>query len=274
MSKLYLDISHHHPVKNWNKLAESCPFLITKATEGQTFVDNYFPTVVNECEKRKIPYWLYVYLRKGNVKKQIDFLIKTCEKMVGKYFVGYCLDIEEGNSASEVQDAVNYLDSKTNRKCMFYSYYADYPKYSNIIKKLPKKWAFWEARYGLNDGVYRKKHDCHSLADLHQYSSGVGISFMTGGIDVNRLTGRKSELWFTDKKVSKKENVSSETYFKKCNQNETSIINGLKQNGYNSTYKYRCKIAEVNGIKNYSGTAKQNIAMLTKLKRGKLVKPL
>lgn len=271
MSKLYLDISHHHPVKNWDKLQKQCPFLITKATEGQTFVDKYFSTVVNECEKRKIPYWLYVYLRRGNVKKQIDFLMQTCEKLVGKYFVGYCLDIEEGNAPAEIETAVAYLEKKTDKKCMFYSYYADYSKYAHIIQKLPSKWAFWEARYGLNDGKYREKHNCHSLADLHQYSSGVSISFMTGGIDVNRLTGRKAESWFTTPKTA---GTSAESYFKKCNQNETSIINGLKQNGYNSTYNYRCKIAEVNGIKNYSGTANQNIAMLTKLKQGKLAKPL
>lgn len=274
MSKLYLDISHHHPVKNWDKLQKSCPFLITKATEGQTFVDNYFPTVVNECEKRKIPYWLYVYLRRGNVEKQIDFLIKTCKKVTGKYFVGYGLDIEEGNSKSEVDRAVKYLNKKTDKKCIFYSYYADYYKYSEIIKNLPEKWAFWEARYGLNDGIYRKKHDCHPLADVHQYASGVKIDFMTGGIDVNRLTGRKKETWFKTINEPVKSVVSHEIYFKKCNQNETSIINGLKQNGYNSTYKYRCKIAEVNGIKNYSGTAKQNITMLVKLKQGNLAKPL
>lgn len=274
MSKLYLDISHHHPVKNWDKLQKSCPFIITKATEGSTFVDKYFPTIVNECEKRKIPYWLYVYLRKGNVKKQIDFLLKTCGAVVGKYFVGYCLDIEEGNSKEEVKQAVNYLEKQTTKKCIFYSYYADYSKYAEIIKNLPDKWAFWEARYGLNDGVYRKKHDCHSLADLHQYASGVKIDFMTGGIDVNRLTGRKKESWFTNEIMRTPTKVSRETCFKKCNQNETSIINGLKQNGYNSTYKYRCKIAEVNDIRNYGGTAKQNIAMLTKLKQGKLAKPL
>ena len=104
MSKLYLDISHHHRVKNWAELEKNCPFLITKATEGQTFVDNYFPVVVNECEKRKIPYFLYTFLRRGNVKKQINYLVDKVNKVKGSNFIGYCLDIECGNSALDEAD--------------------------------------------------------------------------------------------------------------------------------------------------------------------------
>lgn len=40
MSKLYPDISHHHPVKDWNKIETNCPFIITKATQGTSFVDS------------------------------------------------------------------------------------------------------------------------------------------------------------------------------------------------------------------------------------------
>lgn len=40
MSKYYPDISHHHTVEDWNKVAKNCPFLITKATQGTSFVDS------------------------------------------------------------------------------------------------------------------------------------------------------------------------------------------------------------------------------------------
>lgn len=274
MSKLIIDISHHHPVNNWDKLQKNISLLITKATEGSTFIDNYLGTIVNECEKRKIPYFLYHYLRKGNVKKQIEFYVNTVHNVKGKYFRGYCIDVEEGNSKSEVQDAVYYLDKLVKDKCLFYYMYADYDKYKNI-KFVKDNWATWEARYGKNSTTYNSKYPCHSNVDLHQFCSVYTANWVSGGIDINRLTGRKKLDWFTGTKQEEKQiNVSHETYFKKCSKNETSLVDALKKNSYNSSYSYRNKIAEVNDIKNYAGTAKQNTTLLNKMKIGKLCKPL
>ena len=59
MSKLIIDISHHHKVKNWDKLEKNVSLLITKITEGSNFVEPSLRTIVNACEKRKIPRFLY-----------------------------------------------------------------------------------------------------------------------------------------------------------------------------------------------------------------------
>lgn len=275
MSKLIIDISHHHRVKNWDKLQENVSLLITKITEGSTFVDPYVGTIVNECEKRKIPYFLYHYLRKGNVSEQIGFYLKKVQDIKGKYFCGYCLDVEEGNTLAEVQKAVKELNSKVTDKCLLYYMYADYHIYGNVTIPDKKKWSIWEARYGRNTTKYSSKYPCHSIADLHQFCSVYTASWVHGGIDVNRLTGRKNLNWFTGVKSSDKlSNVSHETYFKKCSEKETSIAEALKKNGYAYNYKYRNRIAEVNGIKNYAGTSKQNITLLSLMKKGKLCKPL
>lgn len=53
----------------------------------------------------------------------------------------------------------------------------------------------------------------------------------------------------------------------------TSIVDGLKSIGVNPTVDYRKKIAKVNGISDYKGTAEQNIKLLNLAKNGKLVKP-
>lgn len=53
----------------------------------------------------------------------------------------------------------------------------------------------------------------------------------------------------------------------------TSIVDGLKSIGVNSTVDYRKKVAKVNGISNYKGTAEQNIKLLNLAKQGKLVRP-
>lgn len=62
------------------------------------------------------------------------------------------------------------------------------------------------------------------------------------------------------------------TYYKACSSKYTSIADALKSIGVDGNYSYRKKIAIKNNIKNYTGTAKQNIEMLNKLKQGKLIK--
>ena len=52
-----------------------------------------------------------------------------------------------------------------------------------------------------------------------------------------------------------------------------SFVDALKKRGVSATMAFRKKIASVNGIKNYTGTAKQNSKLLNLMKKGKLVKP-
>ena len=59
---------------------------------------------------------------------------------------------------------------------------------------------------------------------------------------------------------------------KKTSYKGNSIVDGLKSVGVNSSYDNRKKIAQANGIKNYTGTAKQNTELLNKLKKGTLKK--
>ena len=62
-------------------------------------------------------------------------------------------------------------------------------------------------------------------------------------------------------------------YYKKYTGQSNSIVDALKAIGLpNPTLLYRRKIAKVNGISNYIGTANQNTKMLNLLKEGKLKK--
>lgn len=195
-----IDISHHHKVSDWKKVKSEVDVLITKATEGQTYIDDYFKEVVKQCEVLKIPYWLYTYLRDGEEDKQTKFLIETCKNVVGDCFVGYVLDIEENNSESNVKKAMDILE-KQDCKMMIYTMFAQYGLYKEIINERPRKCAWWEARYGLNDGIYRAKYPCHSGVDLHQYSSQGACAGIRDEIDVNRVTGYGKKLkWFVTPK--------------------------------------------------------------------------
>lgn len=65
----------------------------------------------------------------------------------------------------------------------------------------------------------------------------------------------------------------SNEYFKKCKSGFLSLSDALESIGENPSYSYRKKIALANSIKNYKGSAAQNIKMLSLLKKGKLIKP-
>lgn len=76
----------------------------------------------------------------------------------------------------------------------------------------------------------------------------------------------------TGKKTATKTNVdnSKSTTIKKTNYKGNSIVDGLKSAGVNSSYDNRKKLAQANGIKNYTGTASQNTKLLNSLKSGTL----
>ena len=117
------DISHHHPVKDWKRLCKDSSFLISKATEGTSYIDPTLKTFVNQCEANRCYYWLYSFVRKGNEIAQAKFLHEVCEGLVGKYFVGYILDVEDNSDAKDIIPALKYLDK------LGFTFFSFYPIY-------------------------------------------------------------------------------------------------------------------------------------------------
>lgn len=289
MTEYYPDISHHHSVDDWSEVEKYCPFMITKATQGISFVDSAMPGIVRQCEKRKIYYWLYAYLNKGNELAQAKFLEQTCRDKVGKYFMGYILDVEAGNTASGVQKAMDYLKTLSH-KMMLYTMYSQYDRYKNIIAMRPTKCAWWEARYGLNNGKYDADYPCHAGVDLHQYTSNGVCPGFDERIDLSRITGQgKTAKWFiTPRKKSEfpenegdgglgtgdlggsgQEGGDKVKYFSTLkNQAVKNITEFLHNRGFGAGEKNMSKIAAANC------QAKEVRRALFELARqGKLIKP-
>ena len=263
-----IDISHHHHVSDWDKVEKNCDVMITKATQGTSFVDDYFETIVNQCEKRKIPYWLYTYLNKGDELAQAKFLVKTCRNKVGEYFVGYVLDVEAGNTADGVKAAMNHLETLPY-KMMLYTMYAEYDRYKGIISRRPKKCAWWEARYGLNDGIYRSSYPCHDGVDMHQYTSQGSCPGIPDEIDINRITGYgKSLKWFQTPKGKKEESAMPEK--KEGCLKKKKKANGLTEFLHNRGYGAGDHNLSLIAAANHDNLRK---AMFELAKKGDLIKP-
>ncbi|MCI8355513.1 MAG: DUF3597 domain-containing protein [Lachnospiraceae bacterium] len=65
---------------------------------------------------------------------------------------------------------------------------------------------------------------------------------------------------------------SGERYYSAAGYQGNSIVEALSSIGVDSSYGYRKRIAQANGIAGYSGMAQQNGRMLELLKGGRLVK--
>lgn len=267
------DISHHHPVKDWRRLCKESSFLITKATEGTGYIDPTLKTFVNRCEANKCYYWLYSFVRKGNELEQAKFLHKTCKGLTGNYFVGYILDVEDNSKAENVIPALEYLDG-LGVKTMFYCMWSQKRKYQSVIDSMPKNCAFWEARYGKNDGTYNSTYPCHDGVDLHQFTSNGKVYCLTGAIDLNRVTGMGKDLnWFITP-LGKETTKKTVKYYNAIKSyTGDSIVDALKKRGVDSSFRFRKKIAVANGITNYTGTVEQNLYLLGLMRKGKLIKP-
>lgn len=97
-----------------------------------------------------------------------------------------------------------------------------------------------------------------------------------GGRVLRGLTRRRiaeRNLFLTpvkkEEKPMEKENI---TYFKKYTGKHDGIVKILDAKKYDSSFESRKKIADLNGIKNYTGTAEQNEKMVKLIKAGKLIK--
>lgn len=178
------DVSHYHPVVNWDFVKKYCPVIISKATQGTSYVDPTLDAFISGCEEYQIPYWLYAYLNKGKETEQAKFLVNTCKDKVGEYFVGYVLDVEAGNDPANVKKALTWLGK--SHRVMLYTGYADYSTYKEVIADRGKA-LWWEARYGKNDGTYNSFYPCHGGVDLHQYTSRGECPGVKGVADLNRI---------------------------------------------------------------------------------------
>lgn len=78
--------------------------------------------------------------------------------------------------------------------------------------------------------------------------------------------------WTNDACIVQASQPAQVEYYPACPQEQRSIVDALKAIGVDSSRENRAKIAQRNGITDYSSTASQNIALLKKFKAGQLIK--
>lgn len=100
------------------------------------------------------------------------------------------------------------------------------------------------------------------------------------GVITTTLAQRKWTSWgkcpyitYETKSNGSAKSGKTTNYYKQYTGKSASLVDALKAIKVDSSFSNRKKIAEVNGINNYKGTAPQNVKLLSLLKKGTLIKP-
>lgn len=290
MRKL-VDVSSYNGVVDWEKAkAYGCQGAILKIIRKDLKIDNGFNRNYQACNENKLAWGVYNYSYATTVAKAKSDMKLVCDildKIDKTHFVyGVWFDLEDKVQASlsktKIAEIINAAQQVVESRKYTFGVYTGMSYYNeHIDRKLVKCNNWWIARYYRGDARMQiatnpdeeKKPAAANVA--WQYTSSgrfprVISTGNSGNFDLNVLCEEpvKKKVEENTKKPVKKKTV----YYPKYKGKSKSLVDALKSLGINSSKSNRKKVASLNGIKNYSGTASQNTKLLNLLKRGKLIK--
>ena len=290
MKKL-IDVSSYNGVVSWGKAkAYGCQGAILKIIRKDLARDKQFNTNYAACNKNKIDWGVYNYTYATTPKKaraDMELICDILDKIDKEHFVyGIWFDIEDKVQASlnktKIAEIINAAQQVVEKRGYLFGVYTGMSYYNeHIDRKLVKCNNWWIARYYNSNKRMQiatapdqeKKPDAANIA--WQYTSSgrfpkVISTGNSGNFDLNVVYKEP-----TSKKVEETKKTPAKTktvYYPKYRGKSSSIVDALKSLKINSSKKNREKIATLNGIKNYKGSASQNTKLINLLKRGKLIK--
>lgn len=158
-----------------------------------------------------------------------------------------------------------------------------------LIESLEKKYTPKVLKYGydLNDNEFGALlsfcYNVGSIGQLTDYGKRSKKTIAQKMLLYNKAGGRvllglkrrreaEHNLFLTPVKEEKQMEKENIVYFKKYTGKKEGIVAILEDKGYDSSFESRKKIAKLNGISDYTGTAEQNTKMVRLIREGKLIK--
>ena len=264
MQKRGIDVSKHQGSIDWAKVrADGIEFAILRIGYGgsapvkdETFEDNYNNARANGI---KVGVYIYSYAdSESDVKKEYEAVIDWLGGRDLDLPVYY--DVEDtrmsGLSKSTLSSYVKTFCDKIEDAGYWAGIYASKSWLENKLDmNTLKDYTVWVAQWN-NSCTY---NDCYAM---WQYTSNGSVNGISGRVDMNyqvdELGGKTGNL----SSNSSSSSSNSSTY------NGSSIVDYLKSIGQDSSFANRKKLAQANGISNYTGTASQNTELLNKLRGG------
>ena len=290
MRKL-IDVSSYNKNVDWKKAkAYGCQGAILKIIRKDLKVDNGFNRNYQACNKNKIGWGVYNYsyaTTAAKAKSDMEIVCGILDKIDKSYFVyGVWFDLEDKAQASlskaKIAEIINAAQQVVESRGYKFGVYTGMSYYEeHIDRKQVKCRNWWIARYyqgnkRMQIAVTPDEEKKPAMANIAwQYTSSgrfpkVISTGNSGNFDLNVVYKEPAS-----KKVEETKKTPTKTktvYYPKYRGKSSSIVDALKSLGINSGKNNRKRIAVLNGIKNYSGSAMQNTRLLNLLKKGKLVK--
>ena len=289
--KKMIDVSSYNGTVNWEKAkAYGCQGAILKIIRKDLKIDNGFNGNYQDCNENEIGWGVYNYsyaTTATKAKSDMELVCDILDKIDKEHFTyGVWFDIEDkvqaSLSKSKIAAIINAAQQVVEERGYLFGVYTGMSYYNeHIDRKLVKCNNWWIARYYRGDARMQiatnpdqeKKPAAANVA--WQYTSSgrfprVISTGNSGNFDLNVLYKEpvKKKVEENTKKPVKKKIV----YYPRYKGKSSSIADALKSLSINPSKSNRKRIATLNGVKNYTGTATQNTKLLNLLKRGKLIK--
>ncbi len=290
MRKL-IDVSSYNGKVDWEKAkAYGCQGAILKIIRKDLARDKQFNVNYAACNENEIGWGVYNYSYATTIAKAKSDMTLVCDildKIDKSYFeYGVWFDLEDKVQAkltkSQIADIVNAAQEVVESRGYTFGVYTGMSYYNeHIDRKLVKCSNWWIARYYngnkrmqiATNPNQEKKPETANIA--WQYTSSgrfpqVISTGNSGNFDLNVLYKEpvKKKVEENTKKPVKKKIV----YYPRYKGKTSSIVDALKSLSINPSKSNRKRIATLNGVKNYTGSAMQNTRLLNLLKKGRLIK--
>lgn len=290
MRKL-IDVSSYNGRVDWKKAkVYGCEGAILKIVRKDLNRDKKFNENFVACNENEIGWGVYNYSyattvakAKSDMKLVCDILDKI-DKPSFKYGVWFDIEdkVQAALSKAKIAEIINAAQEVVESRGYVFGIYTGKSYYEeHIDRKQIKCQNWWIARYYRGDARMQIATNPNEeykpiMANIAwQYTSKGRFpktisNGNSGNFDLNVLYEEpvKKKVEENTKKPVKKKIV----YYPRYKGKSSSIVDALKSLSINPSKSNRKKIATLNGIKNYTGSATQNTRLLNLLKKGKLVK--
>lgn len=195
-----VDVSHWNGVINFDEFVKSdySDFMIMKATQGKTFVDETFNRNMQQCVERNILTGMYHFVDETLYKHQVNNFLSRYEyaKDIGAKPV-LALDVEEQGVRyipnSYLQELILCMVEDIYDRTGVYPliYCSTFFRSQNFFDNVCNKCAGWIARYNLEEPASRKD----LVITIHQFSNRASVPGINYNVDVNKAYLTR-EAWF------------------------------------------------------------------------------
>ena len=286
-----IDVSSYNGKINWKKAKQyGCEGAILKIIRKDLTWDKQFNTNYAACNANGIDWGVYNYSYATTVEKAKSDMKLVCDildkidKKCFKYGIWFDLEdkVQASLSKANIAEIINAAQQVVEERGYLFGVYTGMSYYNeHIDRKQVKCQNWWIARYYRGDARMQIATDPNekykpTMANIAwQYTSKgrfpkIISSGNSGNFDLNVLY--KEPVAKKVEENIKKPIKKKITYYPRYKGKSSSIVDALKLLSINPSKSNRKRIATLNGVKNYSGTASQNTKLLNLLKRGKLIK--